>query len=149
MENDLFLQNILFSYEAQFINTDHINRYNINMHYWSHENPKWMRTIISQYCWSLNVWCEIIGDSRYTRQDYGARGGREVRGGEGTRRRGGREGEDVYRYDDIAMLYIGDPHPTPHTPSQALLPPLLPLPLPWTPRPSQNTSRYYNADKMF
>jgi len=33
MENDLFLQNILFSYEAQFINTDHINRYNINMHY--------------------------------------------------------------------------------------------------------------------
>ncbi|KYM86336.1 hypothetical protein ALC53_04136, partial [Atta colombica] len=33
MENDLFLQNILFSYEAQFTNTEHINKHNINMHY--------------------------------------------------------------------------------------------------------------------
>jgi len=136
----IFLQNILFSYEAQFINTDHINRHNINMHYWSHENPKWMRTIISQYCWSLNVWCEIIGDNRYTRQDYGARG-ILVGAGEGK----GKVFTDMM-ISPCCILETLTLHPTLRRRRRYRL---LPLPLPWTPRPSQNTSRYYNADKMF
>lgn len=32
------------------------------MHYWSAENPHWLREVQHQGRWSLNVWCGIIGD---------------------------------------------------------------------------------------
>lgn len=32
------------------------------MHYWSNENPHWMRTVSFRYRWTLNVWCGIISD---------------------------------------------------------------------------------------
>lgn len=34
-----------------------------NCHYWSDENPHWVRLIDHQHRWSLNVWCGIA-DSR-------------------------------------------------------------------------------------
>lgn len=61
INDNSFLQNILFSDEAQFTNTGHLNRH--NMHYWSNENPHWTRTVPFQHRWSLIVWCGIIGDS--------------------------------------------------------------------------------------
>jgi len=33
-----------------------------NMHYWSDENPYWLREVDRQRQWSVNVWCDIIGD---------------------------------------------------------------------------------------
>ncbi|EFN64048.1 hypothetical protein EAG_09261, partial [Camponotus floridanus] len=59
MEND-FLCKILFSDEATFMNSGHVNKH--NMHYWAVENPHWMRSVPFQHRWSLNVWCGIIGD---------------------------------------------------------------------------------------
>ena len=53
MINDSFLQNILFSDEATFINTGYLDRH--NMHYWSYENPHWMREVHFQHRWSLNM----------------------------------------------------------------------------------------------
>jgi hypothetical protein len=31
------------------------------MHYWSGENPHWLRQV-DQWWWRVNVWCGIIGD---------------------------------------------------------------------------------------
>lgn len=31
-----------------------------NCHYWSDENPHWVRTIDHQHRWSVNVWCGIV-----------------------------------------------------------------------------------------
>ena len=52
-ENDNFLSNALFSDEASFINTGEINRH--NMHYWSVENPRWLREVEHQRPWRVNV----------------------------------------------------------------------------------------------
>jgi len=60
MEDNDFLCKILFSDEATFMNSGHVNRH--NMHYWAVENPHWMRSIPFQHRWSLTVWCGIIGN---------------------------------------------------------------------------------------
>ncbi|XP_011860699.1 PREDICTED: uncharacterized protein LOC105557910 [Vollenhovia emeryi] len=31
------------------------------MHYWSVENPHWLRQVEHQRPWSVNVWCGILG----------------------------------------------------------------------------------------
>lgn len=49
---------VLFSDEATFVSTGEVNRH--NMHYWSANNPHWMRTADHQRRWSLNVWCGIL-----------------------------------------------------------------------------------------
>ena len=38
-----FLSHVLFSDEANFANTENVNRH--NMHYWANENPRWIRTV--------------------------------------------------------------------------------------------------------
>ncbi|KZC06752.1 hypothetical protein WN55_07975 [Dufourea novaeangliae] len=60
----LFLTKVLFTDEATFTNCGQVNRH--NMHYWSIENPQWLREVGKQRPWSVNVWCgllngEIIG----------------------------------------------------------------------------------------
>ena len=32
------------------------------MHCWTNENPRWKRTIPFQHPWSVNCWCDIVGD---------------------------------------------------------------------------------------
>ncbi|XP_025270745.1 uncharacterized protein LOC112639812 [Camponotus floridanus] len=32
------------------------------MHYWSIQNPHWLREVEHQRQWSVNVWCGIVGD---------------------------------------------------------------------------------------
>ncbi|KAL2719288.1 hypothetical protein V1478_010750 [Vespula squamosa] len=32
------------------------------MHLWAAENPHWLRQVKHQKQWSVNVWCDIIGD---------------------------------------------------------------------------------------
>ena len=72
-----FLRHVLFSDEANFANAGNVNRH--NMHYWTNENPQWMRTVPFQHQWSVNCWCVIVGDhvidpyiieSRLTEQVY-------------------------------------------------------------------------------
>ncbi|EZA55736.1 hypothetical protein X777_04155 [Ooceraea biroi] len=50
---------ILFTDEASFTNYGHVNVH--YMHYWSIDNPHWVREVEYQR-WSVNVWCGIIGD---------------------------------------------------------------------------------------
>ncbi|KZC13210.1 hypothetical protein WN55_05887 [Dufourea novaeangliae] len=62
--DELFLTKVLFTDEAIFTNCGQVNRH--NMHYWSIENPRWLRKLDKQRPWSVNVWCgllngEIIG----------------------------------------------------------------------------------------
>lgn len=59
-ENRNFLTEILWTDEATFSSDGRVNRH--NMHYWSAENPHWLREVQHQGRWSLNVWCGIIGD---------------------------------------------------------------------------------------
>lgn len=54
-----FLSNVMFSDEATFKNNGIVNRH--NMHYYSTENPHWVRTIDNQNRWSINVWGAILG----------------------------------------------------------------------------------------
>ncbi|KOC63370.1 hypothetical protein WH47_04088 [Habropoda laboriosa] len=44
--------------EASFINHDLLNLR--NMHYWSIENPRWLRSVDKQKLWRVNVWCGIL-----------------------------------------------------------------------------------------
>ena len=76
IENGTF-SNILFSDEATFTNHADVNRH--NMHYWSVENPRWLREVENQRQWSVNVWCGILGlrvigpyfiDGKLTGQKY-------------------------------------------------------------------------------
>lgn len=53
-----FYFNILWCDEATFKSNGEVNRH--NMHYWSVENPHWMREINFQRQWSLNTWCGIF-----------------------------------------------------------------------------------------
>lgn len=53
-----FLQ-YFFSDEATFTNHDSVNRH--NMHYWSANNPYWLREVDHQRPWSINVRCGIMG----------------------------------------------------------------------------------------
>lgn len=58
--NPDFFSRVLFSDESTFTNHGAVNRH--NMHYWSIENPQWLRQVEHQRRWSVNVWCGIIGD---------------------------------------------------------------------------------------
>mgnify|MGYP007007716892 CR=1 FL=1 len=42
-----------------FRSDGNLNRH--NMHYWSDNNPHWLREVQHQGHWSLNVWCGILG----------------------------------------------------------------------------------------
>lgn len=55
-----FVRRILFSDESRFHNNGTVNRH--NMHYWSVENPHWVREAAFQEQWGVNVWCGILGD---------------------------------------------------------------------------------------
>ncbi|XP_011858348.1 PREDICTED: uncharacterized protein LOC105555911 [Vollenhovia emeryi] len=57
--NDNFILQILFSDESNFTNRGQVNRH--NMHYWSVENPHWLRQVEHQRPRSVNVWCGILG----------------------------------------------------------------------------------------
>ena len=58
--NESFVDNILFTDEANFTNHGNVNLR--NMHMWAVENPHWLRQVDHQRQWSLNVWCGIIGN---------------------------------------------------------------------------------------
>lgn len=58
--NPNFFANVLFSDESTFTNHGAVNRH--NMHYWSVQNPHWLRQVERQRPWSINVWCGIIGN---------------------------------------------------------------------------------------
>lgn len=52
------LQRIMWSDESRFHNNCIVNRH--NCHYWSQENPHWLREHRFQNIWGINVWCGII-----------------------------------------------------------------------------------------
>lgn len=58
--DNFFLQEVLFTDEATFINRSQINLK--NMHYWAPKNPHWMREVDHQRQWSINVWCGMLGN---------------------------------------------------------------------------------------
>jgi hypothetical protein len=55
-----FLMNILWSDESQFTRDGVVNTH--NAHYWSVENPHWLRETHHQVNWRVNVWCGILGN---------------------------------------------------------------------------------------
>lgn len=57
-DNPQFLSKILWTDEASFTNTGRVNLH--NMHYWSDNNPHWMREVDNQHRWTVNVWCGIM-----------------------------------------------------------------------------------------
>ncbi|CAK9801642.1 hypothetical protein ANTPLA_LOCUS2883 [Anthophora plagiata] len=60
-ENDeLFFERMLFTDEASFTNHGQLNLR--NMHYWSLENPRWLRQVDRQRPWTVNVWCGILNN---------------------------------------------------------------------------------------
>jgi hypothetical protein len=59
-QNPNFFRYVLFSDESSFTNHGTVNRH--NMHYWSVENPHWLRQVEHQRPWTVNVWCGIIGN---------------------------------------------------------------------------------------
>ncbi|EZA48216.1 hypothetical protein X777_14222, partial [Ooceraea biroi] len=48
--NEFFFNRILFTDESTFTNHGQVNRR--NMHYWSVENPRWLRQVERQRPWS-------------------------------------------------------------------------------------------------
>jgi len=56
----MFVTKILLTDEATFTNNGQVNFRNI--HYWSVENPHWMREVDKQRPWSIIVWAEILND---------------------------------------------------------------------------------------
>lgn len=58
-EDPTFFQYVLFTDEATFHKNGSVNRH--NFHYYSTENPHFMRQIDHQHRWSLNVWGGIVG----------------------------------------------------------------------------------------
>lgn len=56
--NPNFFNYVMFSDEATFHNTGQLNRH--NSHYWSAENPHWVRGVDHQNRWSLTTWCGIL-----------------------------------------------------------------------------------------
>lgn len=51
---------MLFSDESRFSNNGAVNRH--NCHYYSPENPRWIRETHFQNVFSVNVWCGIINE---------------------------------------------------------------------------------------
>ncbi|EZA50914.1 hypothetical protein X777_10741 [Ooceraea biroi] len=60
--NEFFFNRILFTDESTFTNHGQVNRR--NMHYWSVENPRWLRQVERQRPWSLNVCCGVLRVAR-------------------------------------------------------------------------------------
>ena len=52
-----FLHKILWSDESRFHNNGAVNRH--NCHYWSSNNPHWMKETHFQQIWGVNVWCGL------------------------------------------------------------------------------------------
>lgn len=61
MVNPHFLKNILFTDEAAFTNDGVFNQH--NSHLWSEENPNAIRIRGSQYKFSINIWCGLVGNT--------------------------------------------------------------------------------------
>ena len=59
LEDPMLLSNILWTDEATFSSDGGVNLH--NMHYWSPNNPHWMKEVQHQGRWSVNVWCGILG----------------------------------------------------------------------------------------
>lgn len=59
--NPEFFRHVLWSDEATFKNDGNVNLH--NLHYWSVENPHWMREVNHQVRWSVNVWCGVLNDT--------------------------------------------------------------------------------------
>lgn len=59
-EDDNFTSKVFFSDESTFSRDGTVNTH--NMHYWSEENPHWLRDGHHQVRWSTNVWAGILGD---------------------------------------------------------------------------------------
>lgn len=59
-DNPNFLRAVLFSDEATFNNNGVVNRH--NSHYYSQENPNWIRETNFQRIFSCNAWCGIVDD---------------------------------------------------------------------------------------
>lgn len=57
-ENPNILNRILWSDESHFHNNGVVNRH--NSHYWSVENPHWVRQARFQTRWGVNVWCGLF-----------------------------------------------------------------------------------------
>lgn len=57
-DDNAFFDRVLFSDEASFHNTGTLNRH--NCHYYSKNNPHWLRRIDHQHRWRVNVWCGIL-----------------------------------------------------------------------------------------
>jgi len=55
-----FVKHLMMSDECSFSSEGHVNRH--NMHYWSSENPHWMRGVQNQERWTINVWCGLLGN---------------------------------------------------------------------------------------
>ncbi|ENN77846.1 hypothetical protein D910_12250 [Dendroctonus ponderosae] len=55
--NPNFLNPVLFSDECSFTNSGAVNR-----HYWSVDNPHWLRPVECQRPWTVNLWCGILGE---------------------------------------------------------------------------------------
>jgi hypothetical protein len=60
-DNPGFLAHVLWSDESTFHRDGTVNRH--NMHYWSQENPHWLRQDRHQVRWKVNVWAGIVGDT--------------------------------------------------------------------------------------
>lgn len=56
-EDREFLNRVLWTDEAQFCRNSNVNLH--NAHYWSDQNPHWLREHKHQVRWSVNVWCGI------------------------------------------------------------------------------------------
>lgn len=56
-----FLKKIIWTDEAKFYRDGNVNLH--NAHYWSAQNPHWLRPHHHQVRWSTNVWCGILGSS--------------------------------------------------------------------------------------
>lgn len=56
---DFFSSYVLWTDEARFTSDGQVNIH--NAHYWSVNNPHWIREVANQRRWSINVWAGIIG----------------------------------------------------------------------------------------
>ncbi|KAJ8951980.1 hypothetical protein NQ318_010725 [Aromia moschata] len=52
------ISSILWTDESRFHKIGTINRH--NCHYWSEDNPHWMRETNFQRNWGINMWCGMI-----------------------------------------------------------------------------------------
>lgn len=60
-DNPVFLDEVLWSDEAQFSRDGVVNKH--NLHYWANENPRWLREARHQQNWRINVWCGLYNGS--------------------------------------------------------------------------------------